>query len=326
MNKSLFATLRRAVLLAALAVIPAAHAADAWPSKPIRLIVPYAAGGPTDIAARVIAQALGESLKTTVIVENKGGGNGFIGALDTAKSPADGYTVMMSSLAMAINPLLYEKVPYDPNKDFAPLSLVLTIPMVAVVNPKVLPVDSVPALVSYLKAHPDSVNYASSGTGGSSHLIAEYFKSSTGTMMTHVAYKGSGPAVTGLVAGEVQLMFDTLLSTAPQVKAGNLRMLAVATSKRLPDYPDVPTIAESLGTDFEASSWYGMYVPAGTPQDIVKKLSAEINRTLTTPEVKKRLADLGAVTIGSTPQELADYQRAEQAKWRKVIEAGKIKL
>ena len=303
------------------------HAQGAWPSKPIRIVVPFPAGGPTDITARVVGQAISESLKTPVIVENKAGGHGFIGVGEAAKGPADGYTLMMASIGtMAINPRLHEKIPYDANKDFAPVSLVVTVPIVVVVNQQALPVKSMPEFVSYLKAHPGKVNFASAGNGGSSHLVPEYFKYRTGTFMTHIPYKGSGPAIGDVVAGQVQLMFDTLLTSTPFVKSGKLKMLGVTTAQRLPQYPDVPTVAEALQLkDFEASSWYALYAPAGTPADIVKRLSAEVDAALKQPAVAKRLTDLGAVPVGGPPEKLAAFQRVEQEKWGKVIQAAKIK-
>ena len=303
------------------------HAQGAWPSKPIRIVVPFPAGGPTDITARVVGQAISESLKTPVIVENKAGGHGFIGVGEAAKAPADGYTLMMASIGtMAINPRLHEKIPYDANKDFAPVSLVVTVPIVVVVNQQALPVKSLPEFVSYLKAHPGKVNFASAGNGGSSHLVPEYFKYRTGTFMTHIPYKGSGPAIGDVVAGQVQLMFDTLLTSTPFVKSGKLKMLGVTTAQRLPQYPDVPTVAEALQLkDFEASSWYALYAPAGTPADIVKRLSAEVDAALKQPAVAKRLTDLGAVPVGGPPEKLAAFQRVEQEKWGKVIQAAKIK-
>lgn len=319
----------KAVLLAAglgLAQLTAG-AQTTWPAKPIRIIVPFPAGGPTDITARVLGQAIGESLKTPVIVENKAGGHGFIGVGEAAKAPADGYTLMMASIGtMAINPRLHEKIPYDANKDFAPVSLVVTVPIVVVANPRVLPVATLPELVERLKANPGKINFASAGNGGSSHLVPEYFKYRTGTFMTHIPYKGSGPAIGDVVAGQVQLMFDTLLTSTPFVKSGKLRMLGVTTAQRLPQYPDVPTVAEALNMkDFEASSWYALYAPAGTPPDIVKRLSAEVDAALKQPAVAKRLTDLGAIPAGGTPEKLAAFQRLEQDKWGKVIQLAHVK-
>lgn len=320
---------RRAVLAAASIALCGIVQAQpqGWPSRPIRIVVPFPAGGPTDITARVVGQAIGESLRTSVIVENRAGAHGFIGVTEAAKAPADGYTLMMASIGtMAINPRLHEKIPYDANQDFAPVSLVVTVPIVVVANPQALPVKSIPELVAHLKANPGKVNFASAGSGGSSHLVPEYFKYRTGTFMTHIPYKGSGPAISDVVAGQVQLMFDTLLTSTPFVKSGKLKMLAVTTAQRLPDYPDVPTMAEALGMkDFEASSWYALYAPAGTPTDIVRRLSAEVDAALKKPAVAKRLTDLGAVPVGGTPEKLAAFQQAEQAKWGRVIQAAKIK-
>jgi tripartite-type tricarboxylate transporter receptor subunit TctC len=301
--------------------------AQTWPAKPIRIVVPFPAGGPTDITARVLGQAMGEALKTPVLVENKAGAHGFIGVTEAAKSPADGYTLMMASIGtMAINPRLHDKIPYDANKDFAPIALVVTVPIAVVINPQRLPMQTIPEFVSYLKTHPGQVNFASAGNGGSSHLVPEYFKFRTGTFMTHIPYKGSGPAIADVVAGQVHVMFDTLLTSTPFVKSGKLKMLAVTTAQRLPDYPDVPTMGEALGLkDFEASSWYALYAPAGTPSDIVKRLSAEVDAALKKPAVAKRLTDLGAVPVGGSPDKLATFQRNEQEKWAQVIQAARIK-
>lgn len=323
-------TLTRLALIVIVGLATAAGSVQAqmpWPTKPIRVIVPFPAGGPTDVTARVLAQALGESLNTTVLVENKGGGHGFIGAGEAARAAPDGYTLMMASIGtMAINPVLHEKIPYDANKDFAPISLVVTVPIVVVVNPQVLPVNSVPELVKYLNANPNKVNFASAGNGGSSHLVPEYFKYRTGTQMTHIPYKGSGPAISDLLAGQVEMMFDTLLTSTPLVKTNKLRLIGVTTAQRLPQYPDVPTVAESLNMkDFEASSWLALYAPAGTPPDIVQRISTAIDTVLKTPAINKRFTELGALPVGGPPEKLAAFQRAEQEKWSKVIQTAKIK-
>ena len=324
MNRTLLKLLTASMML--VASLQPAYAQ--WPNKSIRIIVPFPAGGPTDITARVVGQAIGESLKTTVIIYNKSGAHGFIGISEAAKSPADGYTLMMASIGtMGINPRLHDKIPYDANKDFAPVSLVVTVPIVVVANTSVLPVQTLPQLVSYLKANPGKVNFASAGNGGSSHLVPEYFKFRTGTVMTHVPYKGSSPAIADVVAGQVQLMFDTLLTSTPFVKSGRLKMLAVTTAERLADYPDVPTVGEALGMkDFEASSWYALYAPAGTPPDVVARLSAEVDAALKKPSVAKRLTDLGALPVGGSPEKLAAFQRAEQEKWGKVIQVARVKV
>jgi len=316
-----------AAAIGAVAMVGTARSQTAWPAKPIRIIVPFPAGGPTDVTARVVAQAMGESLKTSVIVENKAGGHGFIGVGEAARAPPDGYTLMMASIGtMAINPMLHEKIPYDANKDFAPISLVVTVPIVVVVNPQVLPANSIPELVSYAKANRGKINFASAGNGGSSHLVPEYFKYRTGIDMTHIPYKGSAPAISDMLAGQVQLMFDTLLTSTPHVKSNKLKMLGVTTAQRLAQYPDIPTVAEALSMkDFEASSWFALYAPAGTPPDIVQRLSAEVGAALKQPAVSKRLTDLGAIPVGGTPEKLAAFQRAEQEKWGKVIQTARIK-
>jgi tripartite-type tricarboxylate transporter receptor subunit TctC len=291
------------------------------------MLVPFPSGGPTDITARTLGQALSVSLGVPFIVENKAGGRGFVGTSEAARAPADGYTLLMSSIgAMAINPRLYEKLPYDSERDFAPVSLAVTVPIAVVINPDVLPVKDIREFVQFLKANPGKVNYGSAGSGGSSHLVPEYFKFRTGTFMTHIPYQGTAPAAGGLVAGHVHAMFDTLLTSTPFIRSGKLRMLAVTTAQRLPQFPDVPTVAEALDLpDFEASSWFALYAPAATPPEIVKRLSAEVAIALKRLDVAKRLVDLGAVPIGSSPQELAAFQRAEQAKWAKVIERAHIK-
>jgi tripartite-type tricarboxylate transporter receptor subunit TctC len=319
----------RALIAGALALACGTVAAQVnWPAgKLIRVIVPFPAGGQTDIVARVIGQAIGESLKTPVVVENKSGAHGFIGMSEAAKAPADGHTLVMTSTGIiAINPKLHEKIPYDPNRDFEPVSLVMTVPIVAVINPHALPVKTASELVAYLRANPGKVNFASAGNGGSSHLVAEYFKHVTGTSMSHVPYRGEGPAIADVVAGHAHVMFGTLLSCTPYVKSGKLRLLAVTTRERLPEYPEIPTIAEALKmNDFEASSWAALYAPAGTPPQIVKRLSAEVDAALKSTGVAKRLNDLGALPVGGAPEKLAAFQRAEQEKWGQVIQAAKIK-
>lgn len=327
-----FCTRRRALAAVGAAIVSMVSGAalaqpSGYPNKPIRIVVPFPAGGPTDIAARVIGQAMGDDLKTPIIVENKGGAHGFIGASEAAKSNPDGYTLMMASIGtMAINPGLYPKMPYDPNKDFEPLSLVLTVPIVVVANPHKVTAKTIPELVEFMKAHPNKLNYASAGAGGSSHLVPEYFKFRTRTQMAHIPYKGSGPAVSDLVAGQVDLMFDTLLTSTQFVNSGKLKMLAVTTRERLPQYPNVPTMAEALGIkDFEASSWYAMYAPTGTPKEIVSMLSASIDKVLKQPAIVSRMAELGALPAGGAPSVLSKFQRTEQAKWSEVIQAANIK-
>jgi tripartite-type tricarboxylate transporter receptor subunit TctC len=320
---------RRGLLGAGLVLGCASVAAQApWPAgRTIRIIVPFTAGGATDVAARVLGQAIGEALKSPVVVENKAGAHGFVGIAEAARSPADGLTLLMASIGtMAINPKLYEKIPYDPNKDFAPISLVAVTPVVVVTHPQRLPMTTLAEFVAYVKANPGKVNFASAGTGGTSHLVPEYFKFRTGTFMTHIPYRGESAAIADVVAGQVDLMFSTLVNAAPQVKSGRLRLLAVTSAQRLADYPDVPTVAEALKLrDFEALSWVALYAPAATPADIVRRLAAEVDAALKSPAVAARFAELGALAAGGTPARLAAFQRTEQEKWGKVIVAAKIK-
>ncbi|MDF3839891.1 tripartite tricarboxylate transporter substrate binding protein [Cupriavidus basilensis] len=322
-------SVRCALLAVGLALAGVGAAAQgSWPTgKPIRIIVPFPPGGQTDVAARVIGQAIGESLRTPVLIENKSGAHGFIGVVDAVNAPADGYTLLMASTGtIAINPKLHEKIPYDPSRQLAPVSLVLTVPIVIVSNAEALPVKTLAELMVYLKANPGKVNFASAGNGGSSHLVPEYFKFRTGTFMTHIPYKGQAPAVADVVAGQIHVMFDTLLSSSPYVKAGKLRMLAVTTKERLAEFPAVPTVAEALNMDdFEASSWSALYAPARTPPEVVKRLSAEVDVALKNPNIAKRLRELGAVPAGGTPERLGQFQREEQEKWAKVIETARIK-
>jgi tripartite-type tricarboxylate transporter receptor subunit TctC len=299
-----------------------------WPGKPIRIIVPFPAGGQTDVAARVIGQALSEALKTPLVVDNKAGAHGLIGGAEAARAPNDGHTLMVASTgAIVINPVLYEKMPYDPLRDFMPVSHLISVPIVVMASMQTLPVGSLRELVAYAKANPGRLNFSSAGTGGSSQLVAEYFKYRTGTSMTHIPFKGEAPATEAVVAGHVHLMFNTLVSTLPQLKSGRVRVLATTTRERLPELPDVPTVAEALGMkDFEASSWTALYAPAGTPPEIVQRISTEIDAVLKNPAVAARLKELGAVPVGGPPERLAQFQRAELEKWRKVVKAAGLKL
>jgi tripartite-type tricarboxylate transporter receptor subunit TctC len=296
-----------------------AASAQAYPDKPIRMVVPFPAGGTTDILARATAQKLSESLGQQVIVDNKPGAGGNIGAQEVARSTPDGYTLVMGTVGThAINPSLYKKMPYDHVKDFVPVSLVASVPNLLVVHPSV-PVNSVKELIAHAKANPGKLNFASSGNGTSIHLSGELFKTMTGVQMTHVPYKGSAPAVTDLLGGQVQLMFDNMPSALPHAKAGKLKPLAVTSAKRFPGTPEIPTIAESGVPGYEASSWFGVLAPAGTPKEIVNKLSTEIAKALKTPEMKKKLEEQGAEAVGSTPEEFAAHIKAETAKWAKVV-------
>jgi len=317
-------------VLALLAIVAAAVAAPftfaqgaaTYPAKPVRLVVPFPAGGTTDILARAVAQRLSEAWGRQVIVDNRPGAGGNIGSDLVAKAAPDGYTLLMGTVGThAINPSLYKNMPYDHVKDFAPVILVAGVPNVLVVNPS-LPVHSVTELIAYAKANPGKLNFASSGNGTSIHLSGELFKAMTGVEMTHVPYKGSAPALTDLIGGQVQLMFDNLPSSLPFIKAGKLRALAVTSGARAAALPDLPTLAESGLPGFEASSWFGVLAPAGTSRDIVAKLNGAIAGWLASPEAKEKLLAQGAIAAGGTPEDFARHIGAETAKWAKVVKAS----
>jgi tripartite-type tricarboxylate transporter receptor subunit TctC len=324
------AMMKRWLFRSAAGALVAAFAAAAWgqayPTKPIRIVVPFPAGGTTDVLARAAAQKLSESLGQPVVVDNRPGAGGNIGAELVAKSPPDGYTMLMGTVGThAINPSLYPKMPYDHVRDFAPIILVAGVPNVLVVNPS-LPVNSVQELIAYAKANPGKLNFASSGNGTSIHLSAELFKTMTGVQMAHIPYKGSAPALQDLAGGQVQLMFDNLPSSLALIKAGRLKALAVTSKARAQALPDVPTIAESGLPGFEASSWFGLLVPTGTPQPVIAKVNAEIAKWLATPEAKEKLLAQGATAAGGTPEDFARHIAAETAKWQKVVKESGAKI
>jgi len=299
-----------------------ADAQGAYPTKPVRLVVPFPPGGTTDILARAVAQKLSETWGQQVIVDNRPGAGGNIGSELVAKSAPDGYTLLMGTVGThAINPSLYAKMPYDHVKDFTPVILVAGVPNVLVVNPS-LPVNSVSELIAYGKANPNKLNFASSGNGTSIHLSGELFRAMTGVQMTHVPYKGSSPALTDLIAGQVQLMFDNLPSSLQFIKAGKLRALAVTSLERSSALPDVPTLAESGLPGFEASSWFGVLAPAGTPNDIIVKLNTAIAGWLATADAKEKLAAQGAIAAGGAPDAFVRHIAAETSKWAKVVKAS----
>jgi tripartite-type tricarboxylate transporter receptor subunit TctC len=311
------------ILLALVAALPSAQT---YPTKPIRLVVPFPPGGATDILARDVAQRLTDAWGQSVIVDNRPGAGGNIGSELVAKSPPDGYTLEMGTVGThAINASLYAKMPYDNVKDFVPVILVAGVPNVLVVNPSV-PVNSVAELIAYAKANPGKLNFASSGNGTSIHLSGELFKVMAGVQMTHVPYKGSAPALQDLLGGQVQLMFDNLPPSLPQIKAGKLRALAVTSSTRALALPDVPTLAESGLPGFEASSWFGVLAPAGTPPAIVTKLNTEIANWLSTPAAREKLTKQGANPAGGTPEDFAKHIAAETAKWAKVVKESGARI
>jgi tripartite-type tricarboxylate transporter receptor subunit TctC len=324
------AMMKRWLFRSAAGALVAAFAAAAWgqvyPNKPIRIVVPFPAGGTTDVLARAAAQKLTESLGQPVVVDNRPGAGGNIGAELVAKSPPDGYTMLMGTVGThAINPSLYPKMPYDHVRDFAPIILVAGVPNVLVVNPS-LPVNSVQELIAYAKANPGRLNFASSGNGTSIHLSAELFKTMTGVQMAHIPYKGSAPALQDLAGGQVQLMFDNLPSSLALIKAGRLKALAVTSKARAQALPDVPTVAESGLPGFEASSWFGLLAPTGTPQPVIAKVNGEIAKWLATPEAKEKLLAQGANAAGGTPEDFARHIAAETAKWQKVVKESGAKI
>ena len=300
--------------------------AQDYPTKPVRFVVPFAPGGTTDVLARLLGEKLSASLGQQFVIDNQAGAGGNIGTAQVAKAEPDGYTILMGTVGThAINQSIYPRLPFDPIKDFAPVTLVATVPNVLVVNPEV-PVHSVAELIELAKAKPGELNFASSGNGSSIHLSGELFKSMTGVDMVHVPYKGSGPAVVDLLGGQVEMMFDNLPSSAPHIKAGKLRPLGVTSKERSPTLPDVPTIAEAGVPGYEALSWFGVLVPAGTPDAVVTRLQQEIAKILADPAMRERFAELGAVPAGDTPAEFAAFIGSETAKWADVVQKAGITL
>jgi len=301
-----------------------------WPTKPVRIVVPFAAGGTTDILARALAPELGKAFGQTFIVDNKPGAGGNLGADAIAKSAPDGYNLLMGTVGThAINAALYPKMSFDPVRDFAPVSLVAGVPNVLVMNPakaEANHINSVADLIRYAKANPGKLNMASSGNGTSIHLSGELFKSMTGTFMLHFPYRGSGPALLDLIGGTMDLMFDNLPSALPQIKAGKLKALAVTSATRSAAVPDLPTIAEAGVKGFEASSWFGLLAPAGTPADIVNRIQQETAKALQSPALKERLLSQGAIPSGNTPAEFTKFIAAETAKWAQVVKASGAKV
>lgn len=300
-------------------------AAQNYPQKPIRMIVPFTPGGSTDILARSIGQELSKAWGQSVIIENIAGAGGSIGADKAAKAPADGYTLLMGHIGtLAVNPSLYPKLPYNPIKDFAPVAWVARVPNVLVVNPNV-PAKSVQELVALAKSKPGQLSYGSGGNGSAANLATEYFKMQTETAILHIPYRGTAPAVTDLMGGQIQMLFTGAPAVMGQVKNGQLRALAVSSPKRLDALPDLPTVAEAGYKNFEADQWYGVVAPAGTPRDIVLKLNQQINVALNSAELKKRLTTEGAVATPETPEAFGKLIAQEIERWRPVITSGRVK-
>jgi len=302
-----------------------ADAPEAWPTKRITYVVPFAPGGNTDTLARIISEKLTGTLGQPVIVDNKPGAGGNIGSDFVAKAKPDGYTILGGTISShAINSSIYPKMPYDATKDFEPITLIASSPLVLAV-PANSPYKTAKDLLAAAKAKPGDLTFASAGTGTSPHLAGELLKSVTHVDVTHVPYKGSGPAVTDLIAGHVQFMFDTALIVGPHIKAGKLRPLAVTSSKRVKTLPDVPTLVEAGLPGYEIGSWQAIFAPAGTPKPIVQKLNTSIVGVLKMPDVQERLAGLGMDTVAGTPDELGQFQKAEVVKWSKIVKEANIK-
>ncbi|HEY4067142.1 MAG TPA: tripartite tricarboxylate transporter substrate binding protein [Burkholderiaceae bacterium] len=329
-------SLRRRRLLASAGLLPftsALWAADSpWPSKPVRIVVPFTPAGTTDILARSLAPELGKAFGQTFIIDNRPGAGGNVGADLVAKSAPDGYNLVMGTVGThAINPSLYPKMPYDAVRDFTPITLVAGVPNVLVMNPAKMQaygIHDVASLIVYAKANPGKLNYASSGNGTSIHLTGELFKSMTGTYMLHFPYRGSGPALLDLIAGTTDLMFDNLPSSMPHIKSGKLKALAVTSLQRSESLPDVPTVSETGGSvkGLDASSWFGLLAPAHTPMEIVNRIQQETAAALKTPELKERMLSQGAIPGGQSPAEFAKFIAAETAKWSKVVKVSGAKV
>ncbi len=304
----------------------AALAQPAYPTRAIRMVVPFPPGGTTDILARVAGQKITEATGQQVIVDNRPGAGGNIGTEIVAKAPPDGYTLLAApGSTLTIHPSLYSKLPFDTLKDFAPITIIAAVPNLLVAHPS-LPVKNVKELIALAKARSGQLNYASTGAGQSTHLSMELFKITAGIDMTHIPYKGSSPALTDLLAGQVPVMFDNMPSCLPHVKANKLRALGLSTLKRSPALPALPTIAESGLPGFEVSVWFGILAPAGTPRDIVSHLNAIIVKALASPDMRERLAGQGAEPIGNTPEEFTAQMRRDLVKWAKVVKDAAIKL
>ena len=314
------------VLIAAFAALPGAALGQTYPSKPIRLIVPFPPGGATDIIGRTLAQKLSVQLGQTVIVDNKPGAGGTLGSAEAAKAAPDGYTLLLATTSThSIAPSLYKNIPYSAERDFATISEVATATNVLIVTPN-LPVKDVAELVALAKKSPDSLNFASSGNGTIVHLQSELFKLISGTKLTHVPYKGTALAIPDLISGQTHLMFDSLVSALPHIKGGKVKALAVTSAKRTPLLPNVPTVIESGLSDYEVNTYFGLFAPPGTSRDIVQRLHKEAVIAVQSAEVKERFASQGAEPVGGTPEALSALIKSETAKWKRVIDAGQIKV
>lgn len=323
MNRRLFA--RAALITSALVSAAAPTLAQNYPTKPVTVIVPFAAGGGSDNIARLVVAKLGEHSGKTFIIDNRGGAGTNIGNELAARATPDGYTLLLGQITLSINPYLYSNLKYNPEKDFVPVAHIATAPTVLVVRAS-SPFKTVSDVVAAAKASPGKLNFGSGGAGTSVHLGSELFKLLTKTSMTHVPYKGSAPAVTDLIGGQIDMIFDTASSALPHIKGGRVRALAVTGSVRLQELPNVPTFAEEGLKDFDVPVWYGILAPAGTPAPVVQWLNSELNAVLKDSAVSERLVAIGAVPVGGTPAQMADFMKAQAERWAKVVKEGNVKL
>ena len=316
-------TIRNLLCAFALTIICSSAAAQTWPVKAVRIVVGYPPGGPTDLLARIVAQKLTESWGQQVLVDNRPGASGMIGAEVTVRAAPDGYTLLMVPVTYAVTPSLFPKMAYDAVKDLAPVAQVAAAPFILVVHPT-LPVKTVKDLIALARSRPGQINYASASAGGMPHLAGELFNTMTGVKMVHIPYKGAAPATTDLLAGQVSLMFNNMLSAMPQVKSGRLRAIAVTSIKRSAAAPELPTIAETV-PGYEASGWYAALAPAATPRELIARLNNDMNRVMKMPDVTQRLASDGVEAVGTTPDQFGIYLRSEITKWGKVVQASGAK-
>jgi tripartite-type tricarboxylate transporter receptor subunit TctC len=315
---------------AGIAALPSSVSAQSWPERQIRYVVPYPPGGPLDLVARALAEKLDTALGQRVVVENKPGAGGNIGADLVAKAQPDGYAIVMGAVAThAINPSLYAKMPYDANADFAPITRIASVPNVLVMNPETaakLGVNSVADLIAYARRNPGKLNYASGSNGSAGHLAGELLESMAGIAAVHIPYKGAAPAQLSLLSGETDFLFDNLASAAPQIRAGKLKALAVTTTERSSFFPELPTMSESGLKDFDVDTWFGVFAPAGTPAPVVERLHDEFARALANPEIVARLSKMGARPAPMSPQAFAEFVRAEQKKYEKIVKASGARI
>jgi tripartite-type tricarboxylate transporter receptor subunit TctC len=313
-----------ACLLALLVAAAGGAGAQVYPAKPVRFIIPFPPGGPTDILGRVVATRLAEAWAVPVVPDNRPGAGGNIGTEQCARSPADGYTVCMLSIAQTISPSIYAKLAFDPLRDLAHVTLLATLPSLLVVHPS-LPARSVKELVALARARPGAMSYASGGAGTSTQLLMEWLKLETGANIVHVPYKGSGPALVDQVSGQIEVAFTTIIAVQPHVQSGRLRAIAVSTRERFPTLPAVPTVEESGIKGFDGGSWQGIVMPAGSPREAINRANLDLTRMLRSPDLRERILAMGGITLGNTPEEFTAFVSAETAKWAKVAKAAGIR-